>query len=156
MTTTTTEQRTRVQGDTSKAKPAIASDLRMKQADMEDLTIAWVPVPLTAKDKSLLERVSVARGEVVTNTNPTHKNFGKAERQKVHAILSEIAMDALKAKRPALEEEAKAVAERIAAEETEETLQAKMAKLQKQLELAQQALAMKQKPAAKAPEQKQK
>lgn len=143
--TVTATPRERISGDTSKAKPAVASDLQMSQAAIEDMTIAWVPVPLTDDLKGLLERVSVSRGLIVKNTNPTAKpeKQGKMERQKVVAILSHLCADAIQANKAAFEKEAEKIPIKTAADYTEEELVKGMEALKKKMEAIQAAINIK-------------
>lgn len=56
-----TTAKVRTPGDTDKAKPQIAIDLKMSLAALEDMTLCWVPMPQTDEVKRIMEDVAIVR-----------------------------------------------------------------------------------------------
>lgn len=112
----TTTKRERTPGDTSKAKPQIAKDLGMTEAALREMSICWVPFPMSSDLKRTIENVAIVR-----TTDP------KAA-YKVHTVLWNILNDAMTEELvKKLEEEGKEANRKTLADMNEEEL-AKKAK----------------------------
>ncbi len=131
----------RTAGDTSKAKPAIAKDLKIALAILQPKTICWVPFPMDADLKRLVTMVAAARS---TDDSVDDKgNSVPGFTTKVHKVLHDLLAKAVVTETKAWQEETKDMIAKEVKELEVDDIQKMMEKAQRDLIKWQEAMALK-------------